>query len=160
MEVTRMGFMNITVVIPNPNGTIINEVDQSGKVIRALGVSLQWSTRFRPTADRGGCPSWIDQIAVAPDLASAGNSSIHLPSTIPSSSLSSRDVVAITLNDSGVESGRKTYAYVYVAKRHNSTYTDPVTGKLIPIADEIWFAQGAVDNPIVFEAEGECNHTL
>jgi hypothetical protein len=157
-----MGFLNITIVIPNPNGTPIFDVSSGVDKKKQIGLSLDWSTRLRASANKGGCPSWIDQIVVAKDLATAKSTRVRAVQAvgIASSSFSSRDVVAIFLDKDGNEDKRGIYPFVYVATSHLSDTKDRITGEPIPIADEMWFSFSAVNDPKVVQAEGDCNHAL
>jgi hypothetical protein len=160
-----MGILNLTIVNPNDEtGTPVYDVsrgvDPGDK--KLIGVSRNWSTRLRASADKGGCPSWIDQIVIAPNDATARKTTVKATQAAPiaSSSFSSRDVVAIILNSDGNENQRAIFPYVYVAAFHDSGEIDKTTGKPIPIADELWFAQTPVNDKRVTDAEAECNHPL
>ncbi len=156
-----MSVLNITIVKPLPDGTPIFDVSSGVSKKQLAGYSNKWSTRWRPP-QKGGCPSWIDQIIVAKDRSTLKKAKVQ-PNGSPavaSSSKSSRDVVAITLNDDGDEAARSVWAYLYVAKSHDSGVKDHITGLNIPIADELWFSSKPVDDPIVAAAEAECNHAL
>jgi hypothetical protein len=157
-----MGFVNITIVDPNPDGTPIYDVSNGTGSKQLLGMSTDWSTRMRSSVSKGGCPSWIDQIVVAPDLKTCQATPIHtrpIPG-IASSSFSSRDVLAIFVDKKGEEDHRAVYPYVYVAKSHSSIRIDPITGKPVPVADEMWFSSKPVNDTVVIAIEGMCNHAL
>jgi hypothetical protein len=154
-------FINITVVEPLPDGTPIYDVSGGVEKGQLVGFSKNWSTRWR-LAKKGGCPSWIDQIVIGQNkdvLKKTRVRATQVPA-IASSSKSSRDVVAIFLDMEGDEDHRGIFPFVYVSKFHDSGVPDKITGKNIPIADELWFSTKAVDDPIVEKAEAECNHAL
>ena len=156
-----MAFSNITVVNPLPDGTPIFDVSDGVDKKRPVGLSNNWSVRWR-VAKKGGCPSWIDQIVIADDpsvLKKTTVRAVQVPA-IASSSKSSRDVIAIFLDADGDEATRTVVSFVYVAKSHDSGIPDRITGKNIPIADELWFSSRPVNDKVVTDAEAECNHSL
>ena len=156
-----MPFPNITVIDPLPDGTPIYDVSNGVDKKKLVGYSNNWSVRWR-LAKKGGCPSWIDQIVVGNNkdvLKKTRVRATQVPA-VASSSKSSRDVVALFLDGDGDEDHRVVCPFVYVAKSHDSGITDQITGKNIPVADELWFSSKAVDDPIVADAEADCNHAL
>lgn len=156
-----MPFMNVTVVDPLRDGTPIYDVSDGVEHKRKIGFSNNWSVRWR-VPNKGGCPSWIDQIVVGQNpevLARTVVQAVQMPA-VASSSMSSRDVIAIMLNEDGFEDTRKVIPYVYVGKYHSSGKPDQITSLPVPIADELWFSQKPVDDKAVLEAEGACNHSL
>lgn len=156
-----MPYLNVTIIKPDPNGTIIFDVSNGVANKTQIGFSKEWSTRWR-TAKGGGCPSWIDEMVVGKDRTVVGKTNVH-PTQAPavaSSSRSSRDVVVIFLDADGDEKNRVIYPYVYVAASHDSPGLDRITGLNIPVADELWFSSKAVDDPVVVKAEADCNHSL
>jgi len=156
-----MPFANITVVDPLPDGTPIYDVSGGVDKKEKVGFSNNWSVRWR-LAKKGGCPSWIDEIVVGTSQEVLKRSKVRANQVpaIASSSFSSRDVVAIFLDEDGDEDRRVIYPFVYVSKSHDSGKPDVITGENKPVADELWFSSKAVDDPIVMKAEADCNHKL
>src|SRR5262249_12593648 len=122
-----MPGVNVTIIGPSlPHGSRIYDVTDGVDKKKPLGISINWSTRWRASAGKGGCPSWIDQIVVAKDSKTANSTTVEAPQRIgiASSSFSSRDVVAILLDKNGNEDTRVIYPYVYVAEFHDSEEYD------------------------------------
>jgi hypothetical protein len=158
-----MSFVNITIVDPLPSGTPIYDVSKGtdDKHKHFVGLSNNWSTRWR-LEKKGGCPSWIDEIVIGANAAVLKKTKVR-PTQVPavaSSSMSSRDVLAIFLDGEGDEDHRVIYPFVYVPKSHSSERTDSITGMKRPVADELWFSSKAVDDPLVEKLEADCNHPL
>lgn len=150
--------MAFTIAEPNlEDGTRIYDVSDGVANKQPLGFGSNWSTRLR-LPGRGGCPSWIDQIVIAKDLTTANKRPLRAPQPHPvaSSSFSSRDVVAIFLDQDGKENERKVYSFVYIVDFEPSEKIDPATNKPIPIVNEMWFSLSAVDDPKVRDAESNC----
>ena len=157
-----MNPARVTILDPlKPSGTPVYDVTAGVDKKEQLGVSVEWSTRWRPSHKGEGCVSWIDHIVVAKDSTTANSTPVHAPGpAVASSSFSSRHVVAILLDQDGNEDARKTYPYVYVVDFHPSGRPDRNTGKDVPIADELWFSQTPVTHPNITKAENACTSLL
>jgi len=136
-------------------GTTVKQVDADGNLIGGVFKAVSWSTRNRQVAG-GGCPQWLDQIVISQtiDGARAGAGLVGPSSAGASSSSSSRDVIAIQVNNNGQEVTRFVVPYTLVGR-----FAQPQKNQALPVAEELWFSNQPFNprNTQFLEAETACN---
>jgi hypothetical protein len=143
----------IAKIITAPNGTVVKEVDSTGRQTGRQFWSFKWDSRDQTS--KTACPRWIFRIVVGdtPEGARAAANLIPDDHTLVSSSRSSRDLQVVHVDKNGqlVEFFQVPYALV------PKLVQDPPQQGQLPMALEMWFSQHPFDpSTDVQEFEKQC----
>ena len=151
-------MLNPLIIPARSTGATVTVTDSMGVLMPGPGhgpfTSLKWSTRNRPRG-AGGCPQWIDEVAIGVDLytATLAASLVAGDTSIASSSRSSRQVNAVLVDAAGAVTGTK-YDYAFIP----DGALNIENGQLV--ADKLWLSTAPFDSSIVDPVETLCNVAL